>query len=134
MRRTAMLAAMLFCMAGALPARAAEVRLNAAEEAALAQFCAAEAAGEPFVCRLGVAAAMLNRLSDARYPDTVSGILAEAGGVRGRVGGDAYRRALSAVQAAELGMDPTGGALLWARAGSSRFPVSFAAGGMEFGG
>lgn len=134
MKRAAALAAAVWIWCAAAPAaQAAGVPLNACEEAALAQFCAVEAAGEPYVCRLSVAAAMLNRLADARYPDTVSGILAEAGGVRGRVSRDAYRRALSAVQAAEIGMDPTNGALRWAHTGKGRFTVYFSAGTMEFG-
>ncbi|MGM9652257.1 MAG: cell wall hydrolase [Eubacteriales bacterium] len=110
--------------------------LNAAEEAALARFCAAETEGEPYVCRLCVAAAMLNRLGDARYPDTVSGILLDAGACFAPGTSKACRRALCAVQTAAFGMDPSGGATEWARAGTARaarLHVLYSAGNMVFG-
>ena len=60
-----------------IPAGAADLtpraELNRAEEYALARFCAAETEGEPFICRLSVAAVMLNRMEDSRFPATVTG-------------------------------------------------------------
>jgi len=112
--------------------------LNAAEEAAAARFCAAEAAGEPLICRVGVAAALINRLEDDRYPDTFSGVLAGAGFRGGRVRPEAYEEALRAVRMAEMGLDPTHGGTAWARRGTAREAeirdVRLAAGGMVFGG
>lgn len=110
--------------------------LNAAEEAALARFCAAAAEGEPFACRLAVAAAMLNRLADPRFPDTVSGILAAAGFSAPKRTQKAYNEALWAVRAAAMGADPTGGAVLWARsdtAAAARIDETFCAGNLVFG-
>ena len=114
----------------------AVILLNAAQEAALARFCAVEAAGEPLICRVGIAAAMLNRLSDSRYPDTVSGILSGAGFCGGRVPRELYEEALRAVRMAELGVDPTHGATVWAHRGTAReseISVTLAAGRLVFG-
>ncbi len=97
--------------AAVLPARA---ELNGAEEYALARFCAAETEGEPFICRLSVAAVMLNRLSDPRFPDTISGILADAGYKAAPVRESDMASARWALQVALMGVDPTGSALWWA--------------------
>ena len=99
-----------------LPAR---VDLNGAEEYALARFCASECEGEPFICRLAVAAVMLNRLEDPRFPDTVSGILTDAGYGASPVSEEDLASARWAVRLAAMGVDPTGGSLYWAWAGTA---------------
>ena len=95
-----------------LPARA---ELNPAEEYALARFCAAKTEGEPFLCRLAVAAVMLNRMDDPRFPDTISGILTDAGYGASPVSEADLASTRWALQVAVMGVDPTNGALYWAR-------------------
>ena len=112
--------AVLLGMIGAsIPAKAADflpqTELNRAEEYALARFCAAETEGEPFICRLSVAAVMLNRMEDPRFPDTVSGSLSDGGYKASPVTEADLASARWALQVALMGVDPTGGALWWAR-------------------
>ena len=101
-----------------IPAKAADflpqTELNRAEEYALARFCAAETEGEPFICRLSVAAVMLNRMEDPRFPDTVTGILSDGGYKASPVTESDMASARWALQVAQMGVDPTGGALWWA--------------------
>ncbi len=109
--------------------------LNAAEEHVLAVYIAAQTETAPYAVQLAMAAALLNRLTDTRYPDSVSGILSAARyGVVRR--GEMYDRALSAVRTAAAGMDITDGATEWARAGTAdgeRMLVTFRAAGWVFG-
>ena len=130
-------AVLLFCALLFLPrASCAEITLNAAEEDIAARFCAAEARGEPMLCQMGVAAALFNRLTDSRYPDTLSGNLTTAGFAMSPVKPKEYEYALWAVRCAAAGMDPTGGATEWARAGTpaaARLTVTLKAGNMVFG-
>lgn len=113
----------LLFLAMAIPAGAADLtpraELNGAEEYALARFCAAETEGEPFLCRLSVAAVMLNRLSDPRFPDTVTGILSDGGYKAAPVRKTDLASARWAVRLAAMGVDPTGGSLYWAWAGTA---------------
>ena len=109
--------------------------LNAAEERILAQFIAAEAEDAPYAVHLAMAAALLNRLADNRYPDTVSGILSTAG-YRTARRTPAYDSALSAVRTAAAGMDFTDGATVWARSNTEKaaaIRVTFSAAGWVFG-
>lgn len=122
MRAIHLITALFLCswitLAVAIPAAAAELparaELNGAEEYALARFCAAETEGEPFICRLSVAAVMLNRLGDPRFPDTISGILTDAEYKAAPVTEADMASARWALQVALMGVDPTGGALWWA--------------------
>ena len=119
MRMMAAIFAILFCMiGGVVPAKAAPLtpraELNRAEEYALARFCAAQTEGEPFICRLSVAAVMLNRLSDPRFPDTVTGILSDGGYKASPVTEADMASARWALQVAQMGVDPTAGSLWWA--------------------
>ena len=124
MRAIHLITALLLCswitLAAAIPAAQAaplhpRAELNRAEEYALARFCAAETEGEPFICRLSVAAVMLNRLSDPRFPDTVTGILADGGYKAAPVTEADMASARWALQVALMGVDPTGGSLWWGR-------------------
>ncbi len=127
---TAVLVAVL--LAGA-PVRAYEP--NAAEETALAEFIALRTGDAPYAVKLAMAAALLNRVEDSRYPETVSGVLSAAG-YKGARHTAAYDAALSAVRTAAAGMDVTDGATAWARAGSAdaaRLHVTFSAAGWVFG-
>lgn len=108
--------------AAAIPVHAdfpQQISLNAAEELALARYCAAQSAGEPFLCRLSVAAVMLNRLGDPHYPDTVTGVLADGGFTSPAVKEEDLASARYAVRLAAMGVDPTGGSLYWAWAGTA---------------
>lgn len=124
MRAIHLITALLLCswitLAAAIPAAQAaplhlRAELNGAEEYALARFCAAQTEGEPFICRLSVAAVMLNRLSDPRFPDTISGILTDAEYKAAPVREADMASARWAVQVALMGVDPTGGSLWWGR-------------------
>ena len=116
-------ALLLLITIGITPVRAqnptSPTPLNAAEELALARYCAAQSAGEPFLCRLSVAAVMLNRLEDPHYPDTVTGVLADGGFTSPAVIEEDLASARYAVRLAAMGVDPTGGSLYWAWAGTA---------------
>ena len=108
------LAVMLCFLVCTVPVGAAAPRqLNSAEEAALARFCAVQAEGEPMLAQLSLAAVMLNRCADARFPDQLSCVLAGAGFTAAPAATADYETALFAVRCAARGMDPTGGALFW---------------------
>ena len=92
----------------------AAVYPNAAEEIILAEYIAGEAEDAPYAVHLAMAAALLNRLTDPQYPDTVSGVLSLLG-YRTRRHGASFSFARSAVRAAAEGMDITGGATAWAK-------------------
>ncbi|MBQ7939849.1 MAG: cell wall hydrolase [Clostridia bacterium] len=116
-------ALLLLITIGITPVRAqnptSPTPLNRAEEYALAAYCAAQSAGEPFLCRLSIAAVMGNRLSDPRFPDTISGILQDAGYKSAPVREEDLASARWAVRLAAMGVDPTGGSLYWAWAGTA---------------
>ncbi|NLL58139.1 MAG: hypothetical protein GX244_06480 [Firmicutes bacterium] len=84
----------------------------------LARLVNAEAKGEPYKGKIAVAATILNRVKDPRYPDTIPGVIYQYNHgfqycpvrnweIRRPANEDAYR----AVEAALEGEDPTGGAL-----------------------
>ena len=112
------------------------VRLNPAEEAAVARYCAFLTKKEPFACQMAIAAVLLNRLADKRYPDTVSGVLSDAGFSAMPVRDEELEGAKWAVRAVQLGVDPTAGALVFARAGTAAaagIEITYSAGGFVFG-
>lgn len=116
-----------------LPVHAAP---NAAEERIIAEYIAAKTEDAPYAVRLAMAAAILNRLSDERFPDTVSGILSAVGYSPARHT-KAYESALSAVRTAAAGLDITDGAVLWAHADSAdamKMRVTFSVADWVFGG
>ena len=117
-----------------LPVRA-ERALNPGEAAVLADYIAGEVGGEPYALQLAVAATLFNQLDDPRYPDTVSGILTLRG-YRCKKPGTVSDSARSAVWAASEGMDITGGATAFGKAGTaetSGISVTFAFGDYVFG-
>lgn len=101
----------------ALPAAVSAAELNAAEQAAMADYIAVRTEGESYAVRLALAAVLLNRLEDPRYPDTVSGILSVEG-YRALRRSSAYPSARAALRAAMEGLDITDGATAWARRGT----------------
>ncbi len=104
-----LLAAFLFTA----PVSAAPIHLNAAEESALTRFCAASA--DDLLAQLSLAAVMLNRCADPRFPDQLTAVLASAGYAHAPVKSAAWQTAAYAVRLAAMGIDPTDGALFWRR-------------------
>jgi N-acetylmuramoyl-L-alanine amidase len=84
----------------------------------LARLVSAESDGESFEGQVAVAATILNRLEDPRYPKTVPGIVYQIDNGRyqyspvldGRINNPASSNAYKAVNAALSGWDPSGGA------------------------
>ena len=95
----------------AVPASAVPVHLNAAEEAALTRFCAASA--DDLLAQLSLAAVMLNRCADPRFPDQLTSVLASGGYAHAPVKDAAWQTASCAVRLAAMGINPTAGALFW---------------------
>lgn len=81
----------------------------------LARLVHAEAEGEPFAGRVGVAAVVLNRVRHSRFPDTIAGVIFQPGAfepvANGRIWETPDSTAWQAAKAALDGWDPTGGAL-----------------------
>ncbi len=84
----------------------------------LARLVSAESAGEPFVGQVAVAATVLNRLEDPRYPNTIPGVVyqVESGKYQyspvldGRINLPASPSAYQAIEQAIRGLDPSNGA------------------------
>lgn len=84
----------------------------------LARLVRAEAEGEPYSGQVAVAATILNRLKDPRYPNTIPGIIYQVDNgsyqyspvLDGRINLPATSSAYKAVQAALTGWDPSNGA------------------------
>jgi N-acetylmuramoyl-L-alanine amidase len=78
----------------------------------------AESAGEPFEGQVAVAASVLNRVKNSRYPDTVREVILQVIGgyyqyspvLNGRIKLPANQSAYRAIRLALLGLDPSLGA------------------------
>lgn len=81
----------------------------------LARLVHAEAEGEPYAGRVGVAAVVLNRVRHPRFPGSIAGVIFQPGAfepvANGRIWEEPDRLALQAARDALNGWDPTGGAL-----------------------
>lgn len=85
----------------------------------LARLVHAEAAGEPYVGQVAVAATVLNRVQSSRYPNSIAGVIYQVINghyqyspvLDGRINLPADQRAYQAVYDALGGWDPTKGAL-----------------------
>lgn len=96
----------------------AKYNLGQSDLELLARLVSAEAAGEPFIGQVAVAATVLNRLEDPRYPDTISEIVYQVDNGRyqyspvldGRINLPADPSAFQAVECALEGSDPSNGA------------------------
>lgn len=92
--------------------------LSASDTDLLARLVTAESDGEPFEGQVAVAATILNRLNDPRYPKTIPGIVYQIDNgcyqyspvLDGRINNPASSSAYQAVKAALSGWDPSGGA------------------------
>ncbi|MDI3256219.1 MAG: spore cortex-lytic enzyme [Kyrpidia sp.] len=76
-----------------------------------------EARGEPYIGQVAVAAVILNRLDDPRFPKSVPGIIFQPGAFTavsdGQIGLSPNPQARKAVMDAVRGWDPTGGAVYY---------------------
>ncbi|MGN1345499.1 MAG: cell wall hydrolase [Eubacteriales bacterium] len=79
----------------------------------LVQAMTRECADLPYAARVGIAAVILNRVEDERYPDTAAAVLAawETPAFSAPPDETEYRLCLDAYKAAADGADPTAGAL-----------------------
>ena len=95
-----------------------KVYLSSSDMELLARLVSAESDGEPFEGQVAVAATILNRLQDPRYPNTIPGVIYQIDNGRyqyspvldGRINNPASSNAYKAVNAALSGWDPSGGA------------------------
>jgi N-acetylmuramoyl-L-alanine amidase len=101
------------------PSRGGRVgQLSQADLDLFARLVHAESAGEPYAGQVAVAATVLNRVSDSRYPDTVRGVIMQVWGgyfqyspvEDGRINLPAGAAAYRAVEEALGGADPSHGA------------------------
>ncbi|HEY8347452.1 MAG TPA: spore cortex-lytic enzyme [Symbiobacteriaceae bacterium] len=83
----------------------------------LARVVSAEAKGEPYVGQVAVAAVILNRMRDPRFPNTLAGVIYQTDAFESVSNGSIYQPATAsarrAAQDALNGWDPTGGALFF---------------------
>jgi len=92
--------------------------LSESEIDLLARLVSAEASGESYTGQIAVAATILNRLNDSRYPDTVTAIIYQVDNgyyqyspvLDGRINLSATASATNAVESALTGWDPSNGA------------------------
>jgi N-acetylmuramoyl-L-alanine amidase len=98
--------------------RASTGRFSQRDIELLAKLVYAEARGEPYMGQVAVAATVLNRLNDPRYPNTLSGVIFQVDGgyyqyspvADGQIYLTPNATARRAVNDAISGNDPTGGA------------------------
>ena len=97
---------------GAVPASAGESEVNL-----LARLVYGEARGEPYVGKVAVAAVVLNRVRSAAFPNTISGVIYQAGAFDCVADGQIYLSpdsdSLRAARDAMNGWDPTGGCVYY---------------------
>jgi len=101
-----------------LPSRGGRVSATPSELELLARLVHAEAAGEPYMGQVAVAATVLNRVRDSRYPNTIREVILQVVGgyyqyspvQDGRINLPANESAYRAVQDALNGWDPSMGA------------------------
>lgn len=102
-------------VAAAASARKSTSRSN--ETYTLAQCVHGEARGEPYTGQVAVAAVILNRVDDPRFPKTISGVIFQPGAFTAVSDGQMFQppgeTALKAARDALNGWDPSGGALYY---------------------
>ena len=83
----------------------------------LARLVHAEARGEPYVGKVAVAAVVLNRVRSAAFPNTISGVVYQAGAfdcvADGQINLSPDSDSLRAARDAMNGWDPTGGCVYY---------------------
>ena len=90
---------------------------NESEINTLARLVHAEARGEPYVGKVAVAAVVLNRVRSASFPNTISGVIYQAGAfdcvADGQINLNPDNDSLRAARDAMNGWDPTGGCIYY---------------------
>lgn len=90
---------------------------NESEIYTLARLVHGEARGEPYVGQVAVAAVVLNRVRSAAFPNTISGVVYQAGAfdcvADGQINMAPSSDALRAARDAMNGWDPTGGCIYY---------------------
>lgn len=83
----------------------------------LAQCIHGEARGEPYTGQVAVAAVILNRVDDPRFPNTIAGVIFQPGAFTAVSDGQMFQppgdSALKAARDALNGWDPSGGAIYY---------------------
>lgn len=87
------------------------------EVATLAQAVHGEARGEPYIGQVAVAAVILNRVDDPKFPNTIAGVIYQPGAFTAVADGQMFLApndsALKAAKDALNGWDPSGGAIYY---------------------
>ena len=90
---------------------------NESESYMLARLVHGEARGEPYVGKVAVAAVVLNRVKSASFPNTIAGVIYQAGAFDAVADGQFYLTpdadSIRAAKDALSGWDPTGGCLYY---------------------
>ncbi|MGB9920891.1 MAG: cell wall hydrolase [Moorellales bacterium] len=101
----------------AVASRAVQPTWTASDLYLLARLVHAEARGEPYIGQVAVAAVVLNRLKNPRFPNTIAGIIYQPGAFSavadGQINLPPSATALRAARDALRGWDPSGGALYY---------------------
>ena len=96
---------------------AAAASYHDSEVYTLARLVHAEARGEPYVGKVAVAAVVLNRVRSASFPNTISGVIYQAGAfdcvADGQINLTPDSDSLRAARDAMNGWDPTGGCIYY---------------------
>ena len=96
---------------------AAAAGTREADRDLLARVVSAEARGEPYEGQVAVAAVILNRVRDSRFPNTIAGVVYQTHAFESVSNGTVYAppadSAVRAAQDALNGWDPSGGALFF---------------------
>jgi N-acetylmuramoyl-L-alanine amidase len=108
----------ILCLPGTTAANAAKPNLSQSDIDLLARLVTAEAGGESFEGQVAVAATVLNRLTDERYPKTIPGIIYQINLgyyqyspiLDGRINLPATASSYRAIKLALAGWDPSNGA------------------------
>lgn len=99
------------------PAAPARTATRGIDQELLARVVSAEAKGEPYEGQVAVAAVMLNRIRDSRFPNTLAGVVYQTDAFESVANGTVYTPATaSAIRAAQdalNGWDPSGGAVFF---------------------
>ena len=96
---------------------AAAASYNESESYILARLVHGEARGEPYLGKVAVAAVVLNRVKSSYFPNTISGVIYQAGAfdcvADGQINLSPDADSLRAARDAMNGWDPTGGCLYY---------------------
>jgi len=83
----------------------------------LARLVHGEARGEPYIGQVAVAAVVLNRTRDSRFPSTIAGVIYQPGAfdavADGQINLEPNAQCIKAAQDALNGWDPSGGAIYY---------------------